>query len=159
MPTLSCVANDESDEATKDQAYRNICNSNSSACAGTMSDRENGIYGSFFMCNGTEKVSWAFDHQYLQSGNDSSACTSLGGVLQNPKSPDLLPNDCSILLRQAGAEGTGTVTFFPTATSDPKSGFTDASIKSNISAKMAIGVSISIVVLLAIAFFLVLLES
>jgi hypothetical protein len=152
MPTLGCVANDEADEATKIQAADGICTPKS--CPGTRLNGAEGIYDSYHMCNRTEKTSWVFNRQYLQSGNDSSACTSVSGILQNPKSPELLPNDCKILLRQAGPEGTGTVTLFPTATSDTNSEFAKSSSKLNSGAKVAIGVSIGIVAVLSIALLL-----
>jgi X8 domain len=154
MSTLGCIANDETDDSNKLLARRAICNRYAMECSGIKADYENGIWGSFVMCNGTERTSWAFNLQYLRSRNDSSACNSLGGILQNPKPQDSLPNDCKVLLRQAGPEGSGTVTFFPTATSDSRSEFVESSRELNRGSKIAIGVSIGSVALLVITLLL-----
>jgi hypothetical protein len=152
LQTLGCVADSRANTQIGEQTYSKLCNH--AWCPGTRVNASEGIFDSYAMCNTTEKTSWVFHRQYLQSGNDSSACTSAGGILQKPKTPESLSNDCGILLRQAGPEGTGTVTLFPTATSAATSEFVEHSRSINMSAKLAIGISIGCLAILAITLFL-----
>ncbi len=72
-----------------------------------------GTYGAFSMCNINERLSWAMNYTYdsFQCGNDTNALglePQINSIAQ-----------CSEVMAEAGVDGTGTVTTFPTGTIDP----------------------------------------
>ena len=70
-----------------------------------------GRYDAYILCNNAEQLSWALQHQHIQSNNDSALCSSAGGMIQQPPPKESQPSDCQELLRQVGPNGTGKITF------------------------------------------------
>ena len=81
--------------------------------AALLATRTRSVYRSYYMCNGTERVSWVLDQFYLAYNRDASACAQGGGVLQAPTPPDKMDGMCRTLLAQAGPDGMGNVTYNP----------------------------------------------
>jgi X8 domain len=118
MKSLHCVANYTIlQEPVKDlptptdfvqSKRRKYCNENRDLCRAIEGDSVAGEYGSYIMCNATEKGSWVLNR--LHSDQKGTTCTSEGGLIQEPKP---LSPECKILLDQAGPNGTGVVTYIP----------------------------------------------
>jgi hypothetical protein len=90
-------------------------------------------------------VSWELQQHYLHNNNDSTACSSAGGVIQQPSPLAGQPSDCQVLLRQAGPEGTGTITFTPAPPTQSTLFDSPTSSSLPVAAKIGIGVTISAV--------------
>src|SRR6266481_6098918 len=71
------------------------------------------VYGS--VCNTTEMFSWAANQYYMSNNKASSSCDLNGSlIIRNPITP--LDTDRELLLAQAGAVRTQTITSKPPAT-------------------------------------------
>ena len=116
VSSLNCVANsDVADDAIGD-LFGFICgapNGNPSYCTGVAKNGTSGVYGAYSMCNATEQLSFAMNSFYQASSNKAQACDFGGNATST--SPNV-NSQCSGLLNQAGAQGTGTVTSVPTGT-------------------------------------------
>ena len=81
------------------------------------------MYGAYSMCDGNDQLSFAINQYYqgqVQQGNGASACDFGGSAsTQSSSSPT---GSCSVLLEQAGSQGTGSVAANPTATGLNSSG-------------------------------------
>ena len=120
MQTMNCITDPKSTTEEKMVTHRKLCNKNKSLCGGVSFNSTEGWYSSYLHCNITEKASWVYQQNYLANGNDSAACSAVGGIIQQATPSASLQNDCQVLLRQAGRDGRGTVTF------DPATGATEA---------------------------------
>ena len=153
MQTLNCIANPIATMEEKIVSLRNLCpqDKKNPSCAGVSSDYTEGQFGSFMLCNYTERASWMQHQNYIAQGNDSAACISGGGALQQATPLTSLPGDCQILLRQAGPNGTGTVTYDPSTNStESASSFSrpnKSSLKPGAMAGIGVGISILVIVL------------
>jgi X8 domain len=116
LQSIDCVVRPGLDEEMIRNSERDMCAKNQTWCSATRSNISEGLYPSYLFCNNTESLSWELQQQYLHNGNDSAACSSAGGVIQHAIPTTSLPSDCREFLRQAGPDGTGTITFTPTST-------------------------------------------
>ncbi|KAL2057804.1 hypothetical protein ABVK25_002188 [Lepraria finkii] len=75
------------------------------------------------MCNGTERLSWAYNQYYLNQTStntqNNQAC-DFSGTAQTQSAK--AASSCASITSQAGAQGTGTVTNAPAATGISGSG-------------------------------------
>ena len=112
MNSLSCAATPELDSATALLAYQDLCGGDSADyCPGVYVNGATGTYGAFSMCNINERLSWAMNYTYdsSQCGNDANA------TIQEPNNTIA---QCSEVMAEAGYDGAGTVTTFPTGPID-----------------------------------------
>ncbi len=115
METLSCIATPELDSATALIAYQDICGLSAESCPGVSGNGATGTYGAFSMCNINERLSWALNMMYF---SDSSQCENdTHALVQEPQINST--TECSVVMAEAGNDGTGTVTIFPTGSIDP----------------------------------------
>jgi hypothetical protein len=116
LQSIDCVIRPGLDEETIRNSERDMCAKNHILCSATRPNISEGLYPSYIFCNNTESLSWELQQQYLLNNNDSTACSSAGGVIQQAIPMTSLASDCKEFLRQAGPDGTGTITFTPTST-------------------------------------------
>lgn len=90
---------------------QSACAQNASWCLGSESNANTGQYGAFSVCNSTERGSWILDQMYRANNKSPAICTSAGGVLPTAVNTAKQPDDCKAMLKQAGPQGTGTVTY------------------------------------------------
>jgi hypothetical protein len=152
MQTINCIPDPKSTIEERILSRRKVCDKDQSLCAGISFNSTEGWYGSYLMCNHTERAAWAYQQNYLTNGNDSAACSSIGGISQQPMPSVSLQSDCQVLLRQAGPDGRGTVTFDPaTSATESSNLFSIGKGALGPGAKIGIGVSIGSFALLSIA--------
>ena len=116
VSSLNCVANDNIADESIGDLFGYICSSktgNPDYCNGVDKNGTSGVYGAYSMCKPQEQLSWIMNSFYEGSNKNSQACDFGGNATST--SPNVNP-DCSALLNQAGAQGTGTVTSVPTGT-------------------------------------------
>jgi hypothetical protein len=113
MKTLSCIKNPTVPIETSTSTRKKLCNQNESWCVSHYGDTHQGLYHAYWLCNGTEKVSWALDRFYSAYNKDASACAQAGGVLQVPTPRERMDSACRTLMAQAGPDGLGNVTYNP----------------------------------------------
>lgn len=118
MQSLTCVAPSNPSSSS----LSTICSEDANACKGTEMLPQQDQYGAYSMCNATEQASWMYNQYYLTKQSSKSACSQIGGRIRTPAKT--LASDCSILLRQAGTAGTGSITTTPAI---PQAAATDAS--------------------------------
>ena len=118
MTNLTCVAKSDINPDDIQTNFDFLCDpSEGHYCAGVTPNATTGVYGSYSMCNATERLSWAMNEFYLnQTANNkqnNNPCDFKGvATKQTPK----LADSCSALVNQAGAAATGIVTSAPTQT-------------------------------------------
>lgn len=120
---LTCnVAKSVNDDDIGD-LFSTVCGLSKDACMGITNDPKKGTYGAYGMCNPREQIGWALNAYYEQqqsAGNGASACDFSGSAgTQSAVKPT---GNCADLIKQAGAQGTGTVTAVPTAIGTGSSG-------------------------------------
>jgi 1,3-beta-glucanosyltransferase GAS1 len=124
MNSLSCIAKEGLNSTTELSALQGICGSDSGECPALHGDGQNGTYGAFSMCNVTQRLSWALNRQHGESftscGSDPNAQIQNSDYFQE--------GQCAEVMDEAGYEGTGTVTTFPTGTISNLSGTTTPEI-------------------------------
>ena len=113
MQSLSCVKNPTIPIETALSTRMKLCKQDKKWCVPHFGDTHKGVYHSYYMCNGTERVSWVLERFYLAYNRDATACVQGGGVLQQPTPPERMDGMCRTLLAQAGPDGTGNVTYNP----------------------------------------------
>jgi hypothetical protein len=112
--SLHCTVRNGTSPAAIREKIHELCDigpANATACFGTSTRSNEGKFGSFVGCTDDEKVAWEYNQDYINGGWNSTRCSSLGGMIQTPSPTQA--SDCEILLRQAGPDGTGTVTYTP----------------------------------------------
>ena len=114
MNSLSCIARPGLDSATALLAYQDICGPSAGNCTGVSGNGATGNYGAFSMCNITERLSWALNMQNFTSGFQCES--DANAAIQDQMYSD---PQCSEVMDEAGFDGTGTVTTFPTGSIDP----------------------------------------
>jgi hypothetical protein len=84
---------------------------------------------------------------------EAAACSSIGGTIQQSIPLDSQPKDCQVLLRQAGPDGTGSILYTPTPSTDAiEGGTTPAQNRPFLNAAAKIGL---VVAAAAVVLFLV----
>jgi hypothetical protein len=115
MENINCISNPMATMEDTFISRKKICDDDPSMCSGIAFNSTEGRFGSFLMCNLTENASWAQQQNYRAHNNDSAACTSAGGIIQQATPLASMASDCQVLLPQAGSDGQGTITFTPTS--------------------------------------------
>ena len=114
VSNLTCVANNGiSDDATSD-LFGFICGQQDGKfCEGITANGTTGEYGAYSMCKAQEQLSFAMN-AYAQGQNGNSQACSFGGNATTTSAS--VNSQCSGLLGEAGAAGTGIVTSAPSGT-------------------------------------------
>ena len=114
VSNLTCVANDDiSDEATG-ELFGFICGKNDGAyCQGIAANGTTGVYGAYSMCKAQEQLSFVMNAYAQSQGGGSQACSFSGNASTTQANVN---SQCSGLLGEAGAQGTGVVTSLPSGT-------------------------------------------
>jgi hypothetical protein len=137
---------------TEANLYNAVCSQNETWCLGSTTNATVGKYGAFSVCNSTERVSWILNQLYKSGQNDTAACTSRRGVVKMAEKSQ--SKQCQFLLRQAGPEGTGTVTQAQLPDELLREVKQPGNSTISTSAKAGIGVSITLLFLFAAGIFL-----
>jgi hypothetical protein len=149
--TLNCIANTNSTTAEMSVWLSSTCELDYPLCAGIAFNASEGRYGSYLMCNLTERASWTQQQIFASKGNDEKACSDAGGIIQHPAPSASLPKDCQFLLHQAKPDGRGTVTSIPTSVPSQSSSLLPASTSSlNTAAKVGIIASVAVLGVLCV---------
>jgi len=112
MQTFTCVANPN---ITRDDAISAIfdaCDQQLNICSGISANVTTGAYGAYSVCNMTARTSFAFNQCYNIRNSGSATC-DFNGLAVSQQNSTSQSDTCSILLRQADAAGTGTITSDP----------------------------------------------
>jgi 1,3-beta-glucanosyltransferase GAS1 len=136
VSSLTCVVKGSVSGNQLSQLFGQVCGYGTNICSGITPNATSGIYGAYSMCDGDDQLSFAMDQYYqgqVQQGNGASAC-DFGGAAstQSSSSPS---GTCSVLLQQAGTQGTGSVAANPTATGLSSSGSGSGSSSSSAAAR------------------------
>jgi hypothetical protein len=123
MDTLSCVVNSgKVDEKKYGDLFGTVCGyKDGKYCAGINKNMTMGGYGAYGMCNSTEQLSFALNQYYKDNQQSNDGCNFKGQAMKKAAASST-PSACAGLLKQAGADGTGTVTSAPTSTGGSSSG-------------------------------------
>jgi hypothetical protein len=112
--TLGCIASDSLDEKDYGDLFGTICGyQDGKYCAGINRNLTIGPYGAYGMCNTTEQLGWALNQYYID--NPNGGCDFKGQAVTTAAAT-ATASACASLIKQAGSEGTGTVTSAPTGT-------------------------------------------
>jgi len=126
VSSLTCVVKSSVSTSQLAQLFGQVCGYGS--CGGITANATTGVYGAYSMCAGQDQLSFAMDQYYqaqVQQGNGASACDFGGSAsTQSSSSPT---GSCSVLLQQAGSQGTGSVSANPTATGSSSGGSSSSS--------------------------------
>lgn len=116
VSNLTCVANDNISDDTISDLFGFICGQNdgkNTYCDGIAANGTEGDYGAFSMCKPQEQLSYAMNNYAAAQNGNSQACSFGGNATTTSANVN---SQCTPLLNQAGAQGTGTVTSVPTGT-------------------------------------------
>lgn len=112
--TLGCIPSKSLDEDQYGDLFGTICGyQDGKYCAGINRNMTKGPYGAYGMCNTTEQLGWALNQYYID--NPNGGCDFEGAAVTTAAATTTA-SSCASLIKQAGAEGTGTVTSSPTGT-------------------------------------------
>ncbi|KAK7707819.1 1 3-beta-glucanosyltransferase gel4 [Botryosphaeria dothidea] len=112
--SLSCVVASDVDSDDYGDLFGVVCGLNDKACAGITHNATTGEYGAYSMCNTTEQMAFVLNRYYELADSSSSACAFSGSATL--KSASTPTGQCSSLIKQAGTDGTNTVTAAVTGT-------------------------------------------
>ena len=126
MSSLKCAAKSSLSDTDVAKQFAYICSPTVGGvnnCEGILANGTTGAYGAYSMCNGTERLSWAYNQYYLNQTStntqNNQAC-DFSGTAQTQSAK--AASSCASITSQAGAQGTGTVTNAPAATDISGSG-------------------------------------
>ncbi|KAF1984045.1 carbohydrate-binding module family 43 protein [Aulographum hederae CBS 113979] len=112
MASLTCTVASGTDTDDYEDLFQQVCGyDDGKPCAGIAHNATTGTFGAYSMCNATEQLSWAFNVYVSGQDNQNQACDFDGKAAT--KSAASSSSQCSGLLSEAGAEGTGDVTSAP----------------------------------------------
>lgn len=113
--TLGCIASDDLDDEDYGEVFGLVCGyEDGKYCAGINRNLTLGPYGAYGMCNTTEQLGWALNQYYID--NPNGGCDFEGKAVTTAAATTTA-SACASLIKQAGSEGTGTVTSAPTGAS------------------------------------------
>ncbi len=112
VKSLSCVAKPDVNATGIGDLFHTVCGLQQGVCDGITANGTTGTYGSYGMCNATEKLSWAFNSYFQKQNSNPSACDFSGAATTQAAAS--ASGNCQALMSQAGSAGTGTVTSAPT---------------------------------------------
>ncbi|SMQ55427.1 unnamed protein product [Zymoseptoria tritici ST99CH_1A5] len=131
--TLSCVASSNLDSEDFGKTFGTVCGLGDDVCAGIAANATTGDYGAYSMCNSTEQLSFVLNQYYLSQNSAQDACDFDGAAtLKDSQTPS---GNCNSLLKEAGSDGTGSVS------SSPTGGKSGSGSKSGATSKGAAGYS------------------
>ena len=115
---LTCVAKSDLSDSKIQSQFGFICDpSLGNNCGGVTANASTGAYGTWSMCNATQRLSWAFNEYYLNqtatNTKNTDPCDFSGTAQKVSPKP---ANSCKSVLSQAGAAATGSITNAPTPT-------------------------------------------
>ena len=110
---LSCRVDSSVSSSQYKGLFSEVCGYGKEICAGIQHNPHTAQYGAYSMCNSTQQLGWAFDIYYLSQKKASTACNFKGNAQLHQGS---ISSSCKALIKEAGADGTGTVTSSPTGT-------------------------------------------
>lgn len=153
LNSAGCLARrDNNPNATEfNLRIKGMCQQNELPCDGVGKNSTTGIYGSYSMCDHFQSGTWVLNQLYNSQRNNASACSAYGGVTQQPTPLESQDSDCQILLRQAGPQGTGTVTYFPPIATKLRSSDSDKRGPLTRASRIGIGVGVVMGACVAIA--------
>jgi hypothetical protein len=112
MKSLECFVSSRTPPDPAQDLMAAICQRDESLCTGIRNSFKTGQYGAYTQCTVTEKTAWVANQFYL-SKKDPAACASVNGTIQRAVPSASQSSSCDMLLRQAGPDGSGTITAFP----------------------------------------------
>jgi hypothetical protein len=118
--SLSCVVSSGTDTDNYGDLFGTVCGLGEDVCAGIAANATTGDYGAYSMCNSTQQLSFVFNAYYNSQNSASDACNFDGAA--SLKEAASASGSCQNLLKEAGTDGTGTVTSLPQATGGSGSG-------------------------------------
>jgi hypothetical protein len=98
--TLTCVPASGLNVSAYGDIFSYICGEDADSCAGINTNVSTGVYGSFSMCNDTEKLGYVLDAYYRSQNSQSYACDSDGQAVVTSAS---VASSCSASLASASA--------------------------------------------------------
>lgn len=112
LSSLDCTTakNASGDDISKQLGY--ICGTDPAACKGIDGNATTGKYGAYSMCNGQQKLAFAFNQYYLNQNKNPKAC-DFNGLAKTQSGQ--AKGSCATLVSAAGSAGTGVITAVPTA--------------------------------------------
>ncbi|OAX80623.1 hypothetical protein ACJ72_05036, partial [Emergomyces africanus] len=111
VKSLSCTAKSSLSPKELGEKFGVVCGLGKNVCAGIAKNPEEGIYGAYSMCDPHEQLAFAYDTYYKQQNMARDAC-DFGGAA-HLQTPTKATGACANLLKQAGDDGTGSVTSSP----------------------------------------------
>lgn len=110
VESLTCVVSSSVSADDEADLFSEVCGLSAAACDGIDTNSTTGVYGAYSVCNTTQQLSYVLNAYYeLQdTANKASACDFSGSA--STKSSTKATGTCSVLLAEAGTDGTGTVT-------------------------------------------------
>ncbi|KAL4968042.1 glycoside hydrolase family 72 protein [Aspergillus stella-maris] len=122
--SLSCVAKSDISGKKLSSTFSTVCGyQGGKFCEGVTGNATEGVYGAYSVCTPEQQLSFAMNQYYeaqVDQGNSQNACDFDGAATSQSTSEPTAA--CSSLLKQAGAEGTGSVKASPTAASGGSGG-------------------------------------
>ena len=120
MDTLSCTVADDVDEDDFGDLFGTVCGySDGEYCAGINKNFTSGPYGAYGMCESKEQLAFALN-AYAKA-NPNGGCDFKGSATSKAAAATTAAS-CGALMKQAGEDGTGTVTSSPSSTGGTAAG-------------------------------------
>ena len=114
METLSCAVADKVDEDDYGDMFGFICGEKEGTyCAGINKNATSGPFGAYGMCSSKEQLSFAVN---AYANEVKGGCGFKGKATTKSAVASPTASGCATLLKQAGADGTGTVSSGPKGT-------------------------------------------
>ena len=107
-----CVVKDSVSSSDYADLFSTVCGMTS--CDGILHNGTTGNYGAYSMCGAKEQLNFVLDKYWTEQGKKANAC-GFGGSATTTSTVKAT-GTCSALMKEAGTEGTGTVTSKPSAT-------------------------------------------
>ncbi|KAF2672971.1 hypothetical protein BT63DRAFT_466487, partial [Microthyrium microscopicum] len=123
LQSLACAGDPNNVEQTSLDALELLCGESeiNPKCAGITGNSTTDMYGTLgtgtIMCSPSERFFFVQNQFYVSQADvakpPEERCSSLHGTIQSPQATRSVSNACQIVLRQAGPQGTGTITSTP----------------------------------------------
>jgi 1,3-beta-glucanosyltransferase GAS1 len=130
MDSLSCTVSSKIDEEDYGALFGTVCGfADGKYCAGINKNTTVGGYGAYGMCNSTEQLGFALNA--YASANPNGGC-DFSGSATSKQAVKTASSSCTSLMKQAGSEGTGTVTASPVTNTGAATGSSTAGAASGL---------------------------
>ncbi|GKZ26588.1 1,3-beta-glucanosyltransferase gas1 [Aspergillus brasiliensis] len=110
--TAGCVVKDSVSSSDYADLFSTVCGLTS--CDGILHNGTTGVYGAYSMCGAKQQLDFILDKYWKEQGKKATAC-GFGGSATTTSTVQAT-GSCSVLMKEAGTEGTGTVTSKSTGT-------------------------------------------